>query len=660
MQNITYYRGTPYPLGVKKLSDHSYCFAIFSSQAIEVILALANPDFEIFEFQLSPRTHKTGNIWHVEVDGISEKWSYAFRIRLPKKKSFQSNFKAYLADPYAKNLHSPQKFGSCKKNGDYAFCYLKEEEFDWEEDSPLLLPKNELIIYEMHVRSFTQSPTSQVQAPGTFLGIIEKIDHLKMLGVNAIELLPIFEFDETSHPFKSPQYPYLCNYWGYAPVNYFSPCRRYAYATDPCAPIREFKTLVKALHRSGIEVILDVVFNHTGPNCSFPWIDPASYYILDHEGYHTNYSGCGNTLNTNRSPTMQLILSSLHYWVNEMHVDGFRFDLASIFSRGPNGEPLSLPPILELISHDPLLANTKLIAEPWDAGGLYQVGYFPTLSKRWSEWNGPYRDNMKSFLNGNPDLIGAFASRLAGSQDLYSQGFPANSINYVSCHDGFTLYDTVAYMQKHNEENEEHNLDGTNANYSYNFGEEGETKNPYILELRERQLRNFFLAVLLSQGVPMIQSGDEYGHTAYGNNNRWALDSPKNYFLWDKLVKHADLNKFVSEAIAFRKKHKELFNQGFLTNNTVSWLDSSGNQQQWQPSSFIAFELISAQFSLYGAFHTAENEMTIKLPKLRPDFLTYQLIADSSRGFFSCTLEPQLRLLPYTSLVAISYAKKIN
>ncbi|WP_201456840.1 glycogen-debranching protein [Chlamydia sp. 17-3921] len=663
MKKIAYHRGSPQPLGATKLSDQCYRFALFSSKATQVILVLANQDFEILEIPLSPKEHKTGFIWHIEIEGISDQWSYAFRVNGPKHKSARYSFKEYLADPYAKNLHSPKKFGAPRKFGDYAFCYLKEEHFDWNNDLPLKIPREDLIIYEMHVRSFTQSPTSRVCAPGTFLGIIEKIEHLQQLGINAIELLPIFEFDETFHPFKTSQHSHLCNYWGYAPLNCFSPCRRYAYASDPCAPTREFKTLVKALHQAGIEIILDVVFNHTSLHntvCSLPWIDTSSYYILDSEGNFTNFSGCGNTLNTNKAPTTQWILHALHYWVSEMHVDGFRFDLASVFSRGPKGDILTHSPILEEISHDPLLADTKLIAEPWDAGGLYQVGYFPTLSSNWSEWNGPYRDNVKSFLNGNSHLLGDFASRLSGSQDIYFYGAPTNSINYVSCHDGFTLRDTVTYNQKHNEENKEFNRDGTDANYSYNFGEEGETQNAIILEIRERQIRNFFLALLLSQGIPMIQSGDEYGHTAYGNNNRWALDTEINHFLWDKLLKNSSLMEFVCKTIRLRKKYKEVFNKGFLTKENILWLNTSGEPINWAPNSFIAFELRSPSFSLYAAFHTASNKISIKLPRLRSDFFDYQLITDSSKGFYSCCLKSEFILQPHTAMVATSHTKKTN
>ncbi|WP_100934863.1 glycogen debranching protein [Candidatus Chlamydia corallus] len=661
MEKVSSYPTLPLPLGVSQISPKRYHFALYASQATEVVLALTKENSEVIEIPLTPNKHRTGAIWHIEIDGISDQWSYAFRVNGPKNHTMQYSFKEYLADPYAKNIHSPQIFGSQKKQGDYAFCYLKEEQFHWEDDRPLHLPKEDMIIYEMHVRSFTQSSSSKVHAPGTFLGIIEKIDHLHKLGINAIELLPIFEFDETVHPFKNSQFPYLCNYWGYAPINFFSPCRRYAYASDPCAPIREFKTLVKTLHQEGIEVILDVVFNHTGfqgTTCSLPWIDTPSYYILDENGHFTNYSGCGNTLNTNRAPTTQWILDVLHYWVEEMHVDGFRFDLASVFSRGPSGSPLEFSPILEAISFDPLLRSTKIIAEPWDAGGLYQVGYFPRVSPRWSEWNGPYRDQVKAFLNGDQNLLGTFASRIAGSQDIYPRGSPTNSINYVSCHDGFTLCDTVSYNHKHNEANGENNRDGTDANYSYNFGAEGKTQDPLILEIREKQLRNFFLTLMVSQGIPMIQSGDEYAHTAQGNNNRWALDSDANYFLWDQLTEKPQLMNFLSDLIAFRKKYKTFFNRGFLTHKEISWMDALGHPMTWHPGNFLAFKIKSLKAHIYVAFHVGTQEICVTLPKPWVNFLPYQIVADSHKGFATQNLAaPTVSLQPHTTLIAVSRAK---
>lgn len=660
MTDIHVSSGFPSPLGATQLSATRYRFALFSSQADQVILALSDSYGYVHEISLSSVQNRTGNVWHIEVDGISDQWSYAFRVCGPDSMQEKFNFQKYLADPYARNIHSPQTFLSGTSAQDYAFSYLKQEEFSWDGDRCLCLPKEDLIIYEMHVRSFTIDPSSQVCHPGTFLGIIEKIPYLKTLGITAIELLPIFEFDENSNPFQNTEFPHLCNYWGYASLNFFSPCRRYAYASDPCAPVREFKTLVKAIHNAGIEIILDVVFNHTGMQgtfCSLPWIDRPSYYILDPQGQFCNYSGCGNTINTNYVPTTQWILDILRYWVQEMHVDGFRFDLASVFSRDPQGNPVSHSPVLSAITHDPILANTKIIAEPWDAAGLYQIGYFPTLDSRWSEWNGPYRDTVREFLNGNKNLLGTFASRISGSQDIYNQGSPLNSVNYICIHDGFTLYDTVSYNNKHNEENGEGNRDGTDANYSYNFGEEGDTKNPEILELRQRQIRNFFLTLFLSQGIPMWQSGDEYGHTAKGNNNRWALDTSANHFLWDQLEKNSSLMEFVIQAIRFRKQHKELFNQGFLTDEKISWLNSDAQPVQWQPNHFLSYELKHLRYSLFVAFNSGTTPVTVTLPKTRENFLPYQQVANTTIGFVSQKIVDKVTLDAFAILVAISYAQ---
>ncbi|WP_038500232.1 glycogen debranching protein [Chlamydia avium] len=658
MIKIHIFPGVPSPLGATQLSSTRYRFALFSSHADQVVLVLADQYWSIHEVVLSSIENRTGNVWHVEIEGISDQWSYAFRICGPENNKAKFNFQKYLADPYAKNIHSPQIFLSEKSPRDYAFSYLKQEEFSWDGDRCLNLPKEDMIIYEMHVRSFTFDPSSRVSYPGTFLGIIEKIPYLKKLGVTAIELLPIFEFDENSNPFRSSDFPDLCNYWGYAPLNFFSPCRRYAYASDPCAPIREFKTLVKALHNAGIEIILDVVFNHTGMEdtlCPLPWIDLSSYYIIDPQGQFCNYSGCGNTINTNFFPTTQWILDVLRYWVQEMHVDGFRFDLASVFSRDPQGNPIPNAPILSAITYDPILADTKIIAEPWDAAGLYQIGYFPTLDLRWSEWNGTYRDTVRAFLNGNENFLGTFASRISGSQDIYPQGSPANTINYICVHDGFTLHDTVSYNHKHNEENGESNRDGTEANYSYNFGEEGNTENPEILELRQRQMRNFFLTLFLSQGIPMLQSGDEYGHTAKGNNNRWALDTSANHFLWDQLEKHAFLADFVSQAIHFRKQHKELFNQGFLTQERISWLNSDAQPLQWQSGHFLAYELKQVHYSLFVAFNSGTSPVTVTLPKVRKNFRPYQQVVDTKIGFASQKILEKITLDSFTIFVAISY-----
>ena len=437
-----------------------------------------------------------------------------------------------------------------------------------------------MIIYEMHVRSFTRDPSSCVESSGTFLGIIEKIPHLVALGINAVELLPIYEFNERENCKTKPKTGgSLLNYWGYSPENFFTPMRRFG------TP-EEFKQLVKQLHKSGIEVILDVVYNHTSegsdPNYyrSFRGIDNAAYYMLDKNGY-LNYSGCGNTFNCHNSAAMTLILDSLRYWVLEYHIDGFRFDLAPILTRDCLGKPLKHPPLIEKITKDPLLGATKLIAEPWDCGGLYQVGHFP--SWRFSEWNDRYRNAVRRFFRGE-EVKEEMKQRILGSPDLYEGHLPSKSINFITIHDGFTLRDLVSYEQKHNEENGEKNLDGTEDNISWNCGIEGVTTDPNIRRLRDRQMRNFLFILLISQGIPMLLMGDEYGHTRRGNNNVWCQDNQLNYFLWDELEKNRPLFQFLSKLISFRKKCPLLRSKHFLLPEEVLWHPHPSNH-------FLSFTL---------------------------------------------------------------------
>jgi len=437
--------------------------------------------------------------------------------------------------------------------------------YDWEGDRPLNRPMQDTIIYEMHVRGFTQSPTSPVRHPGTFLGIIEKIPYLKDLGVTAVELLPVFDFDETAVLREANGHP-LSNYWGYSTIGYFAPQSAFCVSPECGSHLREFREMVKALHRAGIEVILDVVFNHTdegnqqGPTFSFRGIDNRTHYFLvpwDLQ-YYMDFSGCGNTFNCNHPIAQKLIVECLRYWVGEAHVDGFRFDEGSILARGEDGMPSVHPPVVWQIELDDLLAHTKVIAEAWDAAGLYQIGHFP--GDRWAEWNGRYRDDIRSFVKGDPGMVGAVASRLAGSADLYeSRGqLPVNSINFVTCHDGFTLNDLVSYNGKHNEANGEDNRDGINDNLSWNCGVEGESNDPAVEALRNRQVRNFAAILLLSRGVPMFVAGDEVRRTQKGNNNAYCQDNDTSWFDWMLVERNRDLYRFWKRMIEFRKRHRAL------------------------------------------------------------------------------------------------------
>jgi len=490
-----------------------------------------------------------------------------------------------------------------------------ENNFDWEDDQPLNLPLVDSVIYELHVRSFTQHNSSGVAHPGTFAGLAEKIPYLKKLGVTAVELLPVNEFEEADtnrvNPFTGDL---LLNLWGYQPTAFFAPNAAYSSNSGDVAPIDEFKSMVKAFHRAGIEVLLDMVFNHTaegdgkGPTWSFRGIDNSTYYILDPKtGEYVNYSGCGNTVNCNNPVVRDFIIDCLHYWVMEMHVDGFRFDLASILGRGQDGQVLSNPPLLESLAYDPVLANTKLIAEAWDAAGLYQVGSFPSWG-RWAEWNGKFRDDVRRFVKGEGGMPSVIAPRLLGSPDLYetSAREPYHSINFVTCHDGFTLSDLVSYNDKHNLANGEDNHDGTDANWSWNCGVEGPTVDAAVRELRMRQRKNFAAILLFSHGVPMILMGDEIGRTQQGNNNAYCQDNEISWVDWSMMESNAGLLRFFQLMIAFRKRSGLLRRSSFDLNGEhgfhVTWHGVKRMKPDWSSESrTIAMQL--TQLELTPALH---------------------------------------------------------
>lgn len=610
--------GSPFPLGLS-FFGHDVNFALESQYAKSVSLCLFDRKTSalIAELVLSPEIHKTDSIWHIRVSDLNPEIAYSYRItpEINEKQEF-------ILDPYAKSLSTTNKWG----NSPYQPLgeIFDPPHFDWEEDSPPNIPLNDLIIYEMHVRAFTQDASSRTNAPGTFLGITEKIPHLIELGINAVELLPVQEFNECEYQLIHPNHKgHLYNFWGYSPVNFFSPMNRYATTSVPGAAITEFKTMVKKLHQYGIEVILDIVFNHTaeggidGPVLSLKGVDNAIYYLLDEKGNYLDYTGCGNTVSANAPQVIKMLIDCLHYWVKEMHVDGFRFDLASALTRDPKGIPLRLAPLIELITHDPILSKVKLIAEPWDAIGLYQVGNFAPETKRWSEWNGKYRDCIRRFIKGTPWTSGEFATRLCGSQDLYQGRSPCNSINFITAHDGFSLADLVSYHSKNNLNNGEDNRDGSNDNLSWNCGEEGPTTNKKIQHLRERQMKNFHLALMLSQGVPMLTMGDEYGHTKEGNNNTWCQDNQLNWFQWDRLKEQASFYRFYRLLINFRKKQPILRRISFLTNKDIEWHGIEPFQPDWNTDlRFVAFTLkdFFADHDLFVAFNAQDHTQQIYLP----------------------------------------------
>lgn len=640
--------GYPYPLGASS-TYNGINFALYCENAEEMSLCFfglnKNP---IEELLLSPTTNKTGRVWHICVHNLPEKFYYGYRIT--KTGHFQGVSSQYLvSDPYSKGLSDNNIWGKrplqAFKSHDNATnliggasSFWLDDEFDWEEDHHPNIQWHELIIYEMHVRGFTNHISSKVQKPGTFLGITEKIPYLKELGVNAVELMPVFVFDECEYSRENPiTKERLCNYWGYSPINFFTPMGKYVNGTDITSGSVEFKQMVKELHKNGIEVILDVVFNHTNnfnnysPYLSFQGLGPHTYYILDEEGNHTNYSGCGNTFNANHPLSIELIIKALHYWVVEMHVDGFRFDLASILTRDRHGRPMAQPPIIEAMSFDPILSDVKLIAEPWDSAGLYQVGTFPT-GRHWREWNDQYRDVIRLFIKGGSSNRNTFATRICGSEDLYHYRSPQHSINFVTVHDGFTLADLVSYNNKHNFNNGENNNDGTNKNDSWNCGFEGYTCNIKILELRQKQLRNFFLALFMSQGVPMIMMGDEYGHSRQGNNNAWCQDNELNWFLWDELENNQNLFQFVRSLITFRKQHSNLFNKtNFLSKRDINWHSIDGTMTKWNENHpFLAFTLRDTSYhhDLYIAFNPQNKAVSAKLPP-RTDLQRWHRIIDT-------------------------------
>jgi len=572
---IRFRRGRPLPFGAT-IVPNGVNFSIFSSAADSCTLVLfhkreAEPFVEI-EF---PREFRIGDVYSMIVFDLDyENLEYGYRLSGPWNPEAGQRFdKAkILCDPYAKVIGGRDVW---RAKPDWSDLYqhrarLSFDDFDWEGDRPLEIATKDLIIYEAHVRGFTAHPSSKVSAPGTFAGLREKIPYLKSLGINCIELLPIYEFDEWENNRLHPETgELLLNYWGYSTLGFFAPKAGYAATGSLGMQVDELKNLIKELHRAGIEVMLDVVFNHTaegdqrGPYISYRGIDNRTYYLLTPEGYYYNFSGCGNTLNCNHPVVRNMVLDCLRYWASEYHVDGFRFDLASILGRDQNGAPLANPPLLESLAYDPVLSKCKLVAEAWDAGGLYQVGSFPAYG-RWAEWNGRYRDSIRRFIKGDAGMLGEIGNRIQGSPDLYWYRGPTASLNFITCHDGFTLRDMVSYNGKHNEANGERNNDGANDNNSWNCGWEGETDDPGVNALRSRQMRNAATILFLSRGVPMLLMGDELGRTQGGNNNGYCHDGALSWLDWNDVKRETGLLRFFSNLLAFRRAHSVLRGDRFF------------------------------------------------------------------------------------------------
>uniref|UniRef100_A0A7V4LDV4 Glycogen debranching enzyme GlgX n=1 Tax=Desulfobacca acetoxidans TaxID=60893 RepID=A0A7V4LDV4_9BACT len=633
--------GRSFPLGATVYPE-GVNFSVFAKGATGVELLLfrdadsPRPDQVI---ALNPRLNKTYHYWHVFVPGLKAGQIYGYRAAGPWAPERGARFDAekVLLDPYGRAVAVPPSYSRdlASQPGENTAAAMKSVvadlgRYDWEGDQPLQRPFAQTIIYELHVGGFTKHPSSGVakEKRGTFAGLIEKIPYLTDLGVTAVELLPIFQFDAQDSP------PGLVNYWGYSPVSFFALHQGYGSRQGPLAVLDEFRDLVKALHRAGIEIFLDVVFNHTaegnhlGPTLSFRGLANEVYYLLEPDrSLYADYSGCGNTLNANQSVVRRLMVDSLRYWVEEMHVDGFRFDLASILSRDEKGQPLENPPVLWDIESEPVLAGTKLIAEAWDAAGLYQVGRF--VGDTWKEWNGKFRDDIRAFLRGDPDTVSSLAHRLLASPDLYEhkKREVEQSINFVTCHDGFTLNDLVSYNHKHNEANGEDNRDGSDYNLSWNCGVEGPTDDPEVESLRNRQVKNFLALTLLSFGTPMLLMGDEVRRSQQGNNNAYCQDNELSWFDWTLVHRHRDVHRFVKELIRLRlhfdkaSLEYDLTLTQFLAQAKIDWHGVTLHEPDWGPESH---SLAATAVSLTGArvFHFICNAyweaLSFELPDL-PD-----------------------------------------
>ncbi|MEO1520014.1 MAG: glycogen debranching protein GlgX [Cyanobacteria bacterium J06633_2] len=644
--------GKSYPLGAT-VYPNGVNFSIFSKNATSIELLLFNDKDDTQPSRIIPLDashHRTFYYWHVFVSDLGHGQLYGYRVHGPYSPELGLRFdgQKVLLDPYARSVvgwHQYNRDAAVHEgnNGAYALkgVVVDTNSYDWEGDEPLNIPYADSVIYELHVGGFTRNPNSGI-APdkrGTFAGLIEKIPYLKDLGITAVELLPVHQFDEQDVARG------LRNYWGYSTMAFFAPHQRYSSRLDPLGPVDEFRDMVKALHQAGIEVILDVVFNHTaegnheGPTFSFRGLENDAYYILEeNKTFYSNYSGCGNTLKANHEIVGRMIIDSLRYWVTDMHVDGFRFDLASVLARSRTGEPLTDPPILWTIESDPALAGTKIIAEAWDAAGLYQVGSF--IGDRFAEWNGPFRDDIRRFVKSDPNAVSILANRIMGSPDIYPEPDrePNRSINFVTCHDGFTLNDLVSYNEKHNLANLENNRDGADHNFSWNCGVEGEIDHPEIEAFRLRQMKNFLTVMFISQGTPMLLMGDEVRRTQLGNNNAYCQDNNLSWFDWEALDTHQNLLRFVRQMIAFTQSLSLFRQERILQVNYdpyrphIIWHGVHLGQPDWDYHSHsLAFTLCHPQANerLHIMLNAYWEPLKFELPPLHNQKRWYQIVDTS-------------------------------
>ena len=657
-------RGVPLPLGPHE-TEGGVNFALFSRHASRVRLELFDQPSDTIParvIELNPAGNRTGDVWHVWIEGIRLGQLYAYRVDGPYQPSegHRFNFNKLLLDPFATAISpfpnsdlgltrgydpsAQEPDMVCSKTDDAAAmpkCVFTDDHFDWHDDQPLKHPSSKTVIYELHVRGFTIHPNSGVAHPGTYRRLMEKIPYLKELGITAAELMPVHEFNECRVAGINPQTGKpLRDYWGYDPVTFFAPKASYSSAGGLGQQKLEFKEMVLALHQAGIEVILDVVFNHTaegnelGPTLCFRGIDNAIFYMLAADKrYYRNYTGTGNTINTNHPVVRDHILAALRYWMMEMHVDGFRFDLASILGRDGDGKLLANAPLLERIAEDPILRDVKIIAEAWDAAGAYEVGRFS--ERRWASWNGRYRDDVRRFWRGDDGLLGSFASRICGSADIYAESGkgPECSINYVTCHDGFTLNDLVSYREKRNEGNGQNNHDGTDANFSQNNGAEGETTDARIETLRKVQIKNLLLTLLISRGVPMLLGGDEFRRTQAGNNNAYCQDNATSWHDWSFPEKNGEILRFTRGMIAFRRAHPILSKEEFYTDAEIHWFGPQGGLPNWadpKDKTLVCSIYEDEQHAICLMFNAGPSAIDCGLPAV-PAGSRWHLAADTSR-----------------------------
>jgi isoamylase len=654
--------GSPNSLGAQEIGG-GVNFAIFSRYATRVRLEFFDHPEDAAPARavdFDSARNRTVDVWHIWVKGITSGQLYAYRVDGPYEpnKGHRFNFKKLLLDPFATAISHvpPWDFASAlgydpsspgkdltpsmlDNAKTMPKCIFVNDHFDWAGDQPPRHPWSKTVIYETHLRGFTIHPKSGVDQPGTYRGLMDKIPYLKTLGVTAVELMPVQEFNENSVTRRNPQTnERLKNYWGYDSVAYFAPKASYSSSGGLGQQKREFKEMVRAFHKAGIEVILDVVFNHTaegnelGPTLCFRGMDNAIFYTLeDDKRHYKDYAGTGNTINANNPVVRELILAALRYWVVKMHVDGFRFDEASVLDRDNAGKLLAKAPLLGRIAEDPILKDVKIIAEAWDAAGAYEVGRFS--ERRWASWNGRYRDDVRRFWRGDDGMAGLFAQRICGSADIYSKSGkgPASSINFVTCHDGFTLNDLVSDQHKHNEANGENNHDGTNSNFSENYGAEGGTVDARIESVRNRQIKNFLLTLLVSRGVPMLLGGDEFRRTQGGNNNAYCQDNETSWIDWSDLEKHREIYRFAQGMIAFRRAHQVLSKEKFYTDAEIHWFGPQGGSPAWSEPKEKHFGCLineNEQCALCLMFNAGTAAVDFRLPPI-PSGAQWHLAVDT-------------------------------